>query len=127
MFDSHDNFHEWKIILLPLINKHFGESLDLHPSPSFDATIVENFPKFSKEIFINWQNYLTSIQDFPSCSSSNFLWYIENILINNKTVYIAFLSYISLNYVSQLFDIFGKIKQWNNLKNEFHLCENTCN
>ena len=39
------------------------------------------------------------------------------MLINNKTVYIASFS----NYVSQLIDIFEKIKQWRNLKKEFHL------
>ena len=43
------------------------------------------------------------------------------MLINNKTVYIASFS----NYVSQLIDIFEKIKQWRNLKKEFHLGKNT--
>lgn len=68
---------------------------------SFDATIVENFPKFYKETFINWQNYLTSTSDIASFS--------------NKFS----------DYVSQLFDIFRKMRLWNNLKNEFHLCENS--
>lgn len=36
-----------------------------------------------------------------------------------------YLSEINLSDVSQLFDIFGKMRLWNNLKNEFHLCENS--
>ena len=83
------NFHEWKIILLYLISKHFGKNFNFHSSLSFNATIVKNFPKFYKEILINWQNYFTSTSDRPSCILHSFLWYNKNILINNKTVYIA--------------------------------------
>ena len=44
--------------------------------------------------------------------------YNINILINTKTIFIASFSIKSLNYVGRLFDIFGKIKEWNSLKNE---------
>ena len=54
----------------------------------FDVTIVESFPKFYKEIFINWQSCLTSTSDLPTCILSNFLWFNKKKLINNKTVYI---------------------------------------
>ena len=68
---------------------------------------------------------LAAILIFGSTVSvKTFLWYSKNILMNNKTVYNASFSNKSLNYVSQLFDIFEKIKQWSNFKTEFHLCEN---
>ena len=51
---------------------------------------------------------------------------VKSKLINSKPAYIVSFSDKSLNYVSQLFDNFGKIKQWNNLKTEFYLCEKTC-
>ena len=118
-----DNFHLRKVIPSYLISKHFDKKFNFHSILSFDATIAQNFSKIYKGIFFNWHKYLTSTSDRPSCILSYFYLYCnKNILINNKTVYIASFFNKSFNYVSQLFE---KIKQWNNLKNGFVLCKNT--
>ena len=45
-----------KIILLYLISKNSGNNFNFHSSLSFNASIVEHFPKYYKETFMNLQN-----------------------------------------------------------------------
>ena len=52
---------------------------------------------------------------------SNYLWYNNDILINKKPVYFPYFSEKNINHIAHLFDNFGKVKDWNVLKEEFHL------
>ena len=50
------NHHNWKIIPLYLINKYFGKNFHFHSNLSFNLALVDSFPEFYKQIFINWGN-----------------------------------------------------------------------
>ena len=47
------NHHDWKIIPLHFINKHFGKNFHFHSNLSFNLTFVDSFPDLYKQIFIN--------------------------------------------------------------------------
>ena len=52
--------HDWKIIPLYFINTYFGKNFHFHSKLSFNFTLIYSFPKFYKQIFINWSNYSVS-------------------------------------------------------------------
>ena len=52
--------HDWKIIPLYFINTYFGKNFHFHSNLSFNFTLIYSFPKFYKQIFINWSNYSVS-------------------------------------------------------------------
>lgn len=70
-----------------------------------------------------WKSPMMTVRKGFFCVSGSS---VKSKLINSKPAYIVSFSDKPLNYVGQLFDYFGKIKQWNNLKTEFYLCEKTC-
>ena len=78
---SDENFHEWKIIPSPLINKYFGKSFKFHSCLSFDRKLLIKFPKFYKNIFFQWSNSFFASSKLPSCILSSFLWFNKHILI----------------------------------------------
>ena len=46
-------FHEWKIILLHLLNKWFGPSFKFHSNLHFESKLLKHFPSFYKQILMN--------------------------------------------------------------------------
>ena len=73
------NHHNWKIIPLYLINKYFGKNFHFHSNLSFNLALVDSFPEFYKQIFINWSSYFVSNSKVPSCIQFNFLWNKKHI------------------------------------------------
>ena len=59
--------HDWKIIPLYLINTYFGKNFHFHSNLSFNFTLIYSFPKFYKQIFINWSNYSVSNSKVRLC------------------------------------------------------------
>ena len=56
LFD--ENFHDWKVIPLSLIQKNLGTNFKFHNSIDIIKTILLKFPIFYQEIFLKWkQNY----------------------------------------------------------------------
>ena len=53
LFDN--NFHQWKIVPLYLILQYLGKSFKFHSNLEISNSILSNFPKFYKEIFIKWR------------------------------------------------------------------------
>ena len=116
-----ENFHEWKIIPLYLINKYFGNNFKFHSNLSIDKKILKNFPKYYEEIFMSWSNHFSSISEVPSCILSSVLWNNCSIRINRKPITFRVLSNQNLIYLHQLFDNNGRIKNWDNIKSELEL------
>ena len=116
-----NNFHEWKIIPLHLIVKNFGNKFNFHSNLSFNKDLIDDFPLFYKNIFNFWSKHLSFSPELPSLILSNYLWYNNDILINKKPVYFPYFSEKNINHIAHLFDNFGKVKDWNVLKEEFHL------
>ena len=116
-----DCFHEWKIIPLHLLNKYFGPSFKFHSNLFFESKLLKDFPSFYQQMLINWKKYFIASPITPSCVSSQFLWYNSYIKIDNKAVYSKFFSTKNINFITQLFNTDGSVKNWNILKTEYAL------
>ena len=72
-----------------------------------------------------WKKYLTRKPEIPSCILSQYLWYNENIQVDKNSIYLVRFSKKNINYVSQVFGLYGFIKKWHVLKAEHELHENS--
>ena len=70
---------------------------------------------------MNWKKYFIANPITPFCVLSQFLWYNSYIKIHNKAVYLKFFSTKKINFITQLFNTDGSVKNWNILKTEFAL------
>ena len=61
--------------------------------------------------------------DLPSAILSQYLWFNSKILIDNKSVKIVCFSDNNINFVKHAFTSSGKLKNWENFKEEFNLQE----
>lgn len=57
----------------------------------------------------------------PSCIKSQFLWFNKEIKIDNKPFCFKDVSEKNINFITQLYKPDGKLKQWENVKQEFNL------
>ena len=114
----------WKVIPLHLIKANLGINFKFHSNLDISVQKLKNFPSYYKTIFKNWCLYLTSIPAIPSAIASQALWYMKNIKIDNKSIYLAEFSKKGLNYVGHLFHERQKLKTWEELKQEYKFLEN---
>ena len=82
-----NNFHEWKIIPLYLIDKNFGNKFKFHSNLSFENNLIDDFPLFYKNIFNFLSKRLSVSPELPSLALSSYLSYNNDILINKKLAY----------------------------------------
>ena len=117
------NHHDWKIIPLFFINKYFGKHFHFYSNLFFNLALVDSFPEFYEQIFINWSNCFVTNSEVPSCIESIFLWCNKHILFDNKTVYLSSFSDKNVNFINNLLDYLGNFKSWNVLKTKFKLAD----
>ena len=53
-----ENFHPWKVILLYLIEMHFGKNFKFHPNLDLRNFSLKIFPKYYQEIIYRLGTYL---------------------------------------------------------------------
>ena len=70
---------------------------------------------------MNWKKYFITSLITPSCILSQFLWSNSYTKIYNKAVYLKFFSTKNINFITQLFNTEGSVKNWNISKTEFSL------
>ena len=92
-------FHEWKIILLHLLNKYFGLSFKFHSNLHFESKLLKDFPFVYKQMLMNWKKYFIASYIAPSCILIQFLWHSSYIKIANKAVYLKFFSAKNINFI----------------------------
>ena len=119
-----DNFHEWKIIPLYLIEKTFGKTFKFHSNLSFNRSNLLSFPDCYKEMFLTWKNTFSHISDISSCIKSQFLWFNDFLKIENETFHFKEFSENNINFIYHLFKDDGVLKPWIELKQEFSLNNN---
>ena len=105
-------------------NKYFGENFHVHPNLFFHFGLADSFPEFYKQIIVNWSTYFESNSEVLSCIQSNFLWYSNYLLTDNKPVYLQSFADKNVNFFENLLDFSGNFKSWNELKTEFNLADN---
>ena len=108
-----DCFHEWKIIHLYLLNIYFDPSFKFHSNLHFESELLKDFPSFYKQILMNWKKCFIASHITPSGVLSQFLWYNSYVKIDNKPVYSKFFSTKNINFITQLFNMNGSVKNWN--------------
>ena len=77
------NFHEWKVIPLTLIKNSFGECFIFYSNLDFNVSLNSS-PEFYINILHSWKNTFVFLSLTPSYLRSLFLWFNEDIKINNK-------------------------------------------
>ena len=82
LFDN--NFHQWKIIPIALIDKHLNKNFKFHSNLSFGIRSLEKFPKYYKEMFNNWAKHLSPPVTLPSAIVSQCIWFNKKIQIDKK-------------------------------------------
>ena len=70
---------------------------------------------------MNWKKYFIASLITPSGVLSQFIWYNSYIKIDSKAVYLKSFSTKNINFVTQLFNTDGSVKNWNILKTEYTL------
>ena len=70
---------------------------------------------------MNRKKYFFASATTPSCVLSQFLWYNSYIKIDNKAVYLKLFSTKNVNFITELFNTDGSVKNCNILKAEFAL------
>ena len=60
-----DDFHDWKVIPLFLIGKHFDNNFKFHNNFDINNDILSNFSSFYEDTFIKWINNYTAKPTLP--------------------------------------------------------------
>ena len=85
-----DDFHDWKVIPLFLIDKHLGKNFNFHNNIDISNDILSKFPSFYRDIFIKWINNFTSKSTLPFMILSEVIWFNSNINVDSKPVQFSF-------------------------------------
>ena len=103
-----DSFHEWKLILLYLIEKSFGTSFKFHLNLLFKSNKTKFSPPFYRKIILNWKKHLlVMMAEIPSSYCLN----IGGTKVDKASIHFLTFSEKSINYISQLFSDNGSIKK----------------
>ena len=84
---------------------------------------AKQFSSFYKEILPRWRKYISFSVSLHSTITSQFLWLNKYIKVDEKCIYFRYFSKNGLNFVGQLFDLEGELKNWAAINNEYHLLE----
>ena len=111
----HDNnFHPWKIIPTHLFSKIsvFGKDM-FFPNLKFNNSIFfDKLPIFYQNIFTFWVEFSSATPITASSILSECIWNNNLIKIDNEVINPTFLGCQKHIFVSDLFDIEGNIRTW---------------
>ena len=82
-----DSLHEWKLILLYLIEESFGTSFKLHSNLIFKSNKTKFFQLFYREIILNWIKNLAMMAEIPPCVLLQYLWYNKGIQVGKVSIH----------------------------------------
>ena len=111
-----ENFHEWKIIPSYLIKTIFWENFKFYLCLDPSIRSLKKVPNFYIEMITNWAKCLSGFPSLPSAILSRFLWFNQNIKIDNKSIFISDFPSENINFVGQIFHENGKSKSWDCIK-----------
>ena len=105
-----------------IIKKQVRKKIKFHSNVDITKCSLNSFLRFYKEILTCWSKYLSFPVSLPSTIISQFLWFNKNLKEDGKCIYFRDCSKKGLNFVGQLFDFEGKLKN-RTIKNEHDLLE----
>ena len=94
-----DDFHDWEIILLFLIDKDLGKNFKIHNNLDICNDILSKYPSFYQDFFIKWINNFTSKSTLPSMILSEVIWFKKCVKVDSKPVKLSFFSDKNLNFI----------------------------
>ena len=103
--------------------KKFAENFKIHSNLDITKFSLNNFPCLYKEILTRRSKYLSFPVSLPSKITSQFLWFSIYIKVDRKCIYFRDFSKKGLNFVRQLFELKGKLKNWIEIKDKYHALE----
>ena len=68
-----DDFHDWNVIPLFLIDKHLGKNFKFHNNIDISNDILSKFPFLYQDIFIKWINNFSAKPTLSSMMLSEFI------------------------------------------------------
>ena len=74
-------------------------------------------------MLMNWEKYFIAPPITPSAVLSQSIWHNSYVKIDNKAVYLKKNLTKNINFITQLFNTDGSVKNWNILKVEYTLSE----
>ena len=114
-----DNFHEWKLIPLYYFNKNLGKQFKFRSNLSFSKNFSAYFPCYYREILDSWSKFYTQTPTVPSTIASQFLWFNEQIKIDNNTVFFKHFSKKNINFLKDILNDNGHIITWESCQIHF--------
>ena len=81
-----DSFHEWKLIPHDIIKTIITFAFKFYPSLVLSFQL-EKFPKFYQNIFQFLSNCFCSVSTVMLIILSEFLWFIRDIMVNNRPIF----------------------------------------
>ena len=110
-------FHEWKLILLYLIDIAINNAvlhlnfIRIYSFKVINCNKTKFYPSFYREIILKWKKkHLAMITEIPSCVLSRYLLYKDSTQVEKASVNFLKFSKKSIDYVSQRLGDNGSIK-----------------
>ena len=110
-----DDFHDWKIIPLFLIDKHLRKNFKFRNNLDISNDILFKISIFLSRYFHKTDSF-TSKPNLPSMILSEVILFNSDIKVGNKPVHFSFFSAKNLTFIGQLFNDNGNTKRWKRLK-----------
>ena len=120
-----ENYHEWKLIPMHYLKKYLGKEFKFHSNMKIPKNILDLFPIFYKEILDNWGQIYSQEPTVPSTIASQYLWFNNQIKIDNNVVFFKHFSENKINFVSDILDDKGNIKTWQNIILQHKISKNS--
>ena len=120
-----ENYHEWKLIPMHYLKKYLGKEFKFHSNMKIPKNILDLFPIFYKEILDNWGKIYSQEPTVPSTIASQYLWFNNQIKIDNNVVFFKHFSENKINFVSDILDDKGNIKTWQNIILQHKISKNS--
>ena len=95
--------------------------LHTQPTPTPRVNVLHNFPSYCEEMIQCWIKCYSHSPTTPSANTSHYLWFNSNKKVNKTVVFYKEFSENQLNFLTDFFYLYEKLKSCSNLVKEYHL------
>ena len=95
--------------------------LHTQPTPAPAVNVLHNFPSYCKDLIQYWIKCYSHSPTTRSVIALHYLWFNSNIKVNKTVVFYKEFSENQLNFVTDIFDFYGKLKSCSDLVKEYYL------
>ena len=103
------------------INRYIGKHFTFHFNLNIPHNVLFNFPSYYKDMIQCWIKYSSHPPTKPSAIASQYLWFNSDIKVHKTVVFYKEFSENQLNFLTDFFDLFGKLKSCSDLAKEYNV------